>query len=87
MGREILVEGIGHSVVGILAPAVRFPFEQTGYWVCVGRDGRPGPGRHTGTWKLFGRLAPDRTGSLRSRREIVIELEPPAAGTAPKTAD
>ena len=70
IGRRILVEGVPHTIVGVMPDDFHFPSVTTQYW----QPGAFNPANVGGTWgvwdkKFIGRLAPDVT-LAQARREV-----------------
>jgi predicted permease len=70
VGKRILVEGVPHTIIGVMANDFHFPSAMTQYW----QPGAFNPANVGGTWgvgdkKFIGRLAPGVT-LAQARREV-----------------
>ncbi|HUG39332.1 MAG TPA: ABC transporter permease [Longimicrobiales bacterium] len=58
LGRTVIVDGVGHEVVGVMPPGFAFPSRETVLWGPMGLDPANRANRGAHSLQLVGRLAP-----------------------------
>ena len=87
LGRTLMLDGVAHTVVGVMPPDFTFPAERIDFWIPVSTIGEDGIGRSRASnfLDVVGRLAPGATAA--QAREELAAVARRAAETYPGRED
>lgn len=76
VGRVVRLDGLPHTVVGVMGPAFRFPFASVQAWVGIPPT-PPAPGTRAANYRPVARLADGVSPALAAARMDVIRVDHP----------